>query len=198
MSDQRRGEITRTTRETDIRVSLGLDGGQVCDVTTGIPFLDHMLGAFAKHGYFDLRIVATGDLEIDAHHTMEDLGLVLGQALGQACGGKAGIERYGWAFVPMDEALVRVAVDLSGRPCLSYQLNPPSTTVGGVDVRLFREFFQALVNASGMALHIDMLHGDEAHHILEAAFKALGRALDRATRLDPRCTGIPSTKGVLA
>ena len=194
---QRKAEIKRTTNETRISLSLVLDGSGQSSIRTGLPFVDHMLSAFARHGFFDLEIEANGDLEVDAHHTIEDLGLVFGQAIVQALGDKAGIKRYGWAFVPMDEALARVALDLSGRPCLGYRVQPEHVEVGGFSARLFREFFQAMANTGAITMHIDLLAGEEVHHIFEAIFKAFGRALDQATQLDPRCTGVPSTKGVL-
>jgi imidazoleglycerol-phosphate dehydratase len=194
---KRQADIQRKTRETDIQLQLDLDGQQPICVETGLPFLDHMLEAFARHGRFGLTIDATGDLEIDAHHTIEDLGLVLGDALREALGDKSGIVRFGTAYVPMDEALARVSLDLSGRPCLAYRLTSPAVEVGGFHSRLFREFFQAFVNRGGVTLHIDLLAGEEVHHAFEAVFKAFGRALDQATALDPRSTGVLSTKGVL-
>jgi len=197
MPTPRQCKVRRSTKETTIAVDLVLDGTGIAAVETGIPFMDHMLAAFARHGYFDLRVKATGDLEVDAHHTIEDLGLVLGQAIREALGDKAGIARYGTAYVPMDEALARVAVDLAGRPGLGFRVRQVSATVGGFDVRLIREFFQALVNAGGITLHLDLIAGEEAHHIYEAVFKAFGRALDAATALEPRCQGVPSTKGSL-
>lgn len=194
---KRQADVRRTTRETDIAVKLALDGAGKAAVATGVPFMDHMLGAFARHGYFDLTVKAKGDLEIDAHHTLEDLGLVLGQALKDALGDKAGITRFGAACVPMDDALARAVLDLSGRPYLAWRVKPAAGTAGGVDVRLFREFFQALVNTAGLTLHVDLEAGEEIHHILEAVFKAFGRALAQAVARDPRCTGVPSTKGSL-
>ena len=193
----RTANVKRKTRETDNCLALGLDGTGAATVDTGLPFLDHMLQAMAKHGYFDLNIIAKGDLDVDAHHTIEDLGLTLGQAIREAVGDKRGIRRYGCAHVPLDEALARVVIDLSGRPYLAYNVGCDDRQVGGFDARLFREFFQALVNAGGITLHIERLAGEEIHHIFEAVFKAFGRALDEATSLDLRCTGIPSTKGAL-
>lgn len=195
--NERSSHITRVTNETRIAIDLNLDGEGLYRINTGIPFFDHMLSGFAKHGFFDLTINAKGDLEIDAHHTIEDIGLALGQVLKQALDNKAGIRRYGAELLPMDEALVRVALDLSGRPCLVYKVTSPSETVGGVNVRLFREFFQALVNTAGMNLHIHMLEGEEVHHVFEAVFKAFGKALDQAVGAEPRAKGVPSTKGVL-
>ncbi len=193
----RSADVKRKTRETDNCLALGLDGSGATKVDTGLPFVDHMLQAMAKHGYFDLNLIARGDLEVDAHHTIEDLGLTLGQAIKEAVGDKRGIRRYGSAHVPLDEALARVVIDLSGRPFLAYNVRCDDRMVGGFNARLFREFFQALVNAGGITLHIDLLAGEEIHHIFEAVFKAFGRALDEATTLDLRCTGIPSTKGAL-
>ena len=198
MSVPGQAECKRTTKETDIAVTLVLDGSGQADVTTGVPFMDHMLDAFARHGFFDLRVAARGDLQVDAHHTLEDLGLVLGDAIRQAAGDKTGLTRFGSAEVPMDEALARVVLDLSGRPCLAWRVRHDSRQVGGLDARLFREFFQALANSAGMTLHVDLLAGEELHHCYEAVFKAFGRALDRATRPEPRAAGrIPSTKGRL-
>lgn len=194
----RSAKVERATTETRIAIRLGLDGSGTASVSTGLPFMDHMLTAWARHGRFDLEIEAGGDLEVDAHHTLEDLGLVLGQALREALGDKSGIARFGAALIPMDDALVRVVLDCSGRPWLRYHVQPDTREVGGFHVRLFREFFQALVNAGGLTLHIDLLAGAEVHHIFEALFKAFGRALGQATGLDPNQAGIPSTKGVLA
>jgi len=195
---ERKASIERKTAETEIRIGLDLETADRIAVSTGIPFLDHMLTAFARHGYFGLSVSAKGDLEVDAHHTMEDTGLVLGEAVLACAGDKVGISRFGCAIVPMDDALVRVAVDISGRPWLGYRVQPQTVEVGGVNVRLFREFFQATVNSGRFTLQIDLLAGEEVHHIFEAVFKAFGRALGQALRLDPRCTGVPSTKGSLA
>ena len=194
----RNATAQRKTRETDIQVSFAIDGTGVGRIHTGIPFMDHMLTLFAKHGFFDLEIQATGDLEVDEHHTMEDLGIVLGDAIRQALGDKRGIRRYGFVVLPMDESLARVALDLSGRPCLVYAVASPGAYIRGMDVRLFREFFQALTNSLGVNLHIDLTRGEETHHVFEAVFKAFAKALDAATQLDPRETGVPSTKGILA
>jgi len=194
---QRQATIERVTKETSISLDLLLDQAGTVRVETAVPFLDHMLTALACHGRFSLSVKAKGDLDVDAHHTVEDIGLVLGQALRQALGEKRGIQRYGCAFVPMDEALARVVVDLSGRPFLGYRVAASVRQVGGLEVRLFREFFQALVNTGGLSLHIDLLAGDEGHHIFEAIFKAFGRALGQAVQFDPCSTGVPSTKGVL-
>lgn len=195
---QRKADIERQTKETSIRVSLDLDDRDgVSSVATGLPFVDHMLTAMARHGHFQLVVQAEGDLHIDAHHTIEDLGITLGRSIRQALGDRIGIRRFGSAIVPMDEALVRVVIDISGRPYLGYRLQPPSETVGGFHSRLFQEFFQALVNTAGLTVHIDALSGEEVHHVFEATFKAFGRALDQACESDPCCTGVPSTKGVL-
>ena len=192
----RQSSIVRETRETRIQLSLALDGGEV-SVATGLPFMDHMLTAFGRHGRFGLMLVAEGDLEVDAHHTIEDVGLVLGRALREALGDKAGIERFGSSLLPMDEALARAVVDVSGRPYLAYRVVSPSVQCGGFHTRLFREFFQAFVNTGGVTLHLDLLAGEEVHHCFEALFKAFGRALRQAVRLDPEGAGVPSTKGVL-
>ena len=192
----RNASVTRETRETTIRIAVSLDGGEI-HISTGIAFMDHMLEAFSRHGHLGLIVEARGDLSVDAHHTMEDLGLVLGRALREALGEKRSVQRFGQACVPMDEALVRAVVDLSGRPFLGYRVTPPNSVCGGIDARLFHEFFQALVNAGAFTLHLDLLAGAEVHHTFEAVFKAFGRALDQAVADDPRSTGVPSTKGVL-
>lgn len=193
----RSATIERKTNETDIRLALKLDGTGHHAVGTGVPFFDHMLSLFARHGLFDLAVEASGDLEIDAHHTVEDVGICLGQAIGEAVEDKIGIARYGDAAVPMDEALVLVALDLSGRGHIEYALDPGYGKVGNFDVDLAREFFAAVADNARVTLHVRQLSGQNAHHIIEAAFKAFGRALDRATMLDPRRTGVPSTKGTL-
>ena len=190
-------ELRRTTKETDIFVKIDLDGTGKYDVETGIPFLDHMLELFAKHGFFDLEVKAEGDIHIDYHHTMEDLGLTLGVVLEKALGDKSGIRRYGSCLLPMDEALARVALDLSGRPYLVYAVEPPADNVKNIDSRLFHEFFQALAVKSCMNLHIDLLRGAEVHHAFEAVFKAFAKALDLAVSADSRINGVLSTKGVL-
>ena len=197
MAEPRTAELSRTTRETDISLALTLDGEGVGQIDTGIPFLNHMLELFARHGFFDLRVKAAGDLEVDYHHTMEDLGLVLGEAIARALGDKAGIRRYGSVILPMDEALILVALDLSGRPCLVYDVVAPATQVKDIDVRLFHEFFQALSVKAGMNLHIRMLAGAEVHHVIEGIFKAFAKALDQAVGIDPRVRGVLSTKGML-
>ncbi|MBS1368983.1 MAG: imidazoleglycerol-phosphate dehydratase HisB [Lentisphaeria bacterium] len=193
----RKSEVARTTRETDIAIALELDGEGRSSADTGIPFMNHMLELFAKHGFFDLDVRAKGDIEVDYHHTMEDLGLVLGQALAEALGDKAGIRRYGSAILPMDETLVLVALDLSGRPCLVWDVDFPAQMIRDLDVRLFYEFFLALVNKAGMNLHVKKLAGEEVHHVAEAIFKAFAKALDQAVTHDPRVKGVLSTKGSL-
>lgn len=194
---ERIAEIKRVTGETDIQLKFNVDGSGKSKVDTGIPFLNHMLTLFAKHGFFDLEIVAKGDIDVDYHHTMEDLGLVMGDAISKALGDRAGICRYGSFLLPMDEALARVALDLSNRPYLVYNVNCPAPVVGDIDVQLFHEFFQALAVKSGMNLHIDLIRAGETHHALEAVFKAFARALDAAVKIDPRIHGVMSTKGVL-
>ncbi|GIW43567.1 MAG: imidazoleglycerol-phosphate dehydratase [Candidatus Binatia bacterium] len=189
--------VHRKTRETDIAVELNLDGRGEAHIATGIPFLDHMLETLARHAFLDLEVRAQGDLHVDQHHTVEDVGLTLGQALREALGDKHGIRRFGHALCPLDEALVQAVVDLSGRPYLSYGLQIRAARVGNFDTELVHDFMLALANQAGMNLHLHQSHGRNAHHIIEAAFKALARALDMAKQLDPRATGIPSTKGVL-
>jgi imidazoleglycerol-phosphate dehydratase len=193
----RHAQVTRNTNETQISVSLNLDGSGAGKLDTGVPFLDHMLDQVARHGVFDLEISAKGDLHIDAHHTVEDIGITLGQALAQALGDKQGIRRYGYAYVPLDEALSRVVVDLSGRPGLSFKIDFARARIGEFDVDLVHEFFQGFVNHAQVTLHVDNLKGDNAHHQAETAFKAFGRALRMAVELDPRVKGVPSTKGAL-
>ena len=197
MAATRTAAVSRKTAETDIVCTLNLDGGGKADVSTGIPFLDHMLTLFAKHGFFDLTVKAKGDLDVDCHHTMEDLGLVMGEALAKAVGDKAGIRRYGNFLLPMDETLVMIALDLSGRPGLYYDVTPPSPTLNQIDTRLFHEFFQAFCVKSGLNLHIRMIAACETHHLFEAIFKGLAKALDQATSADPRVQGVLSTKGSL-
>ena len=189
--------ITRTTRETSIELSLNLDGNGKCSVSTGIGFMDHMLELFARHGNMDLEVSAKGDLDVDGHHTMEDLGLVLGEALAQALGDKRGIRRYGSFLLPMDESLVMTALDLSGRPYLVYDLVPPTEKVGTLDTALFHEFFQAFCVKGGVNLHVKLLAGGETHHVFEALFKGCARSLRTAVSIDPDDDRIPSTKGVL-
>ena len=189
--------IQRDTLETRIQVSVNLDGAGNAQLASGLPFLDHMLDQIARHGLIDLVVEAQGDLQIDAHHTVEDIGITLGQAIGQALGDKRGIRRYGHAYVPLDEALSRVVLDCSGRPGLEYRVEFPRARIGEFDVDLFREFFQGFVNHALITLHIDNLRGRNAHHIAETVFKAFGRALRMAVEMDPRMTCIPSTKGCL-
>jgi len=194
----RTAEIERNTLETKIKVSLDLDGTGQSTLETGVPFLDHMLDQVARHGLIDLDIQAEGDLEIDAHHTVEDIGITLGQALAKAVGDKKGIRRYGHSYVPLDEALARVVIDLSGRPGLEYQVNFSRARIGEFETDLFQEFFQGFVNHAGVTLHIDSLRGRNAHHVAETVFKAFGRALRMALEADERMQGItPSTKGSL-
>jgi imidazoleglycerol-phosphate dehydratase len=191
------GEISRATGETDISVVIGLDGSGSTDVETGVPFFDHMLEAFGRHGQFDLTVRAKGDLEVDAHHTVEDVGIVMGQALATAVADKAGITRFGSATVPMDEALVLAAVDISGRGQLHYAVSLPIEMIGTFDTTLAKEFLVALATNAGMTLHVRSLSGENSHHIIEAAFKAVARALRDAVALDSRVVGVPSTKGTL-
>ena len=194
----RQAEISRNTLETKITVRVNLDGSGQGKFATGVPFLDHMLDQVAKHGMIDLEVEAQGDLHIDAHHTVEDIGITLGQALTKALGNKAGLRRYGHAYVPLDEALSRVVIDLSGRPGLVFAADFVRAMIGAFEVDLVREFFQGLVNHAGMTLHIDALRGENAHHQAETIFKAFGRALRMAVEPDPRAAGsIPSTKGAL-
>jgi len=198
MSTQRKAEVVRDTSETKIRVALNLDGTGQQKLDTGVPFLDHMLDQIARHGLIDLDISAKGDLHIDAHHTVEDVGITLGQALAQAIGDKKGIRRYGHAYVPLDEALSRVVIDFSGRPGLTFNVPFTRAMIGQFDVDLTHEFFQGFVNHALVTLHIDNLRGDNAHHQCETVFKAFARALRMAAEADPRAAGtIPSTKGSL-
>lgn len=193
----RTGEVARKTKETQVRVSLNLDGKGQADIASGIGFLDHMLTLFAVHGFFDLAVNAQGDLDVDLHHTVEDVGLVLGDALSQALGERKAIRRYGHAVIPMDDALAAVTVDLSNRPYLV--CNIPESIVYGtaLDPSLTREFFRALVNRGGLNLHINVAYGDNDHHVIESIFKAFGRALDQAVAADERTSGVPSSKGTL-
>ena len=194
----RMATVRRTTGETDVQVTVNLDGTGVCISKTGIPFLDHMMHQISSHGLIDLDVQATGDLEIDDHHTNEDVGITLGQALGKALGDRKGIVRFGNFLAPLDEALIQVALDFSGRPHLSYGLEIPTQRVGTYDTQLVREFFVALVNHSQMTLHIRQLDGINSHHIIEATFKAFARSMRMAVEFDPRRLGsIPSSKGVL-
>ena len=194
----REAKVTRNTLETQISVKLNLDGAGHARLASGVPFLDHMLDQVARHGIFDLEVTANGDLHIDAHHTVEDIGIALGQAFAQASGDKKGVRRYGHAYVPLDEALSRVVVDLSGRPGLEMEIRFARARIGEFDVDLIREFFQGFVNHAQVTLHIDNLKGRNAHHQAETVFKAFGRALRMAVELDPRASGtVPSTKGAL-
>ena len=193
----REARITRNTLETQISVKLDLDGTGASRLATGVPFFDHMLDQIARHGVFDLDIEAKGDLHIDAHHTVEDVGISLGQAFAKAVGDKKSVRRYGHAYVPLDEALSRVVIDLSGRPGLEFNIDFTRARIGDFDVDLVHEFFQGFVNHALVTLHIDNLRGDNAHHQAETAFKAFGRALRMAVELDPRTSGVPSTKGTL-
>ena len=194
----RRAEVTRKTNETDLRVRIDIDGRGEASIRTGIGFFDHMLTAFAKHGLLDLTVEARGDLHVDGHHTVEDTGIVLGQAITQPLGDRAAIRRYADALIPLDEALVRCVIDVSGRPYLSYQIEIPKwQMLGEYDVFLTPEFFRAVVSNAELTVHLDLIRGDNPHHIVEAAFKAFARALDAATMVDPRVSGAPSTKGIL-
>jgi imidazoleglycerol-phosphate dehydratase len=193
----RSGTIDRQTRETRIHLTLSLDGAGKGEISTAVPFLDHMLCLLAKHGFFDLKVQAEGDVEVDGHHTVEDLGICLGEAFKKALGDKAGIRRYGHATVPMHEALATVDIDISGRPHLVFNADLPKAKVGDFDVELVAEFFVAFCNHAGANVHVNLAYGDNLHHIIEAIFKAFGRALDQATGLDPRISGVMSTKGKL-
>ncbi len=190
--------VDRSTAETAIRVELGLDGTGQRQTSTPIPFVDHMLDAFARHGLFDLVLEAKGDTHVDDHHTVEDIGMVLGSAFKEALGEKTGIRRFGWAIVPLDETLAEVVVDLSGRPFLVYNVTLSHRDVKGFDLGLFEDFFQALTNQGGLNLHVNVRYGRNPHHVIEAVFKAFAKAMDQATRQDDRVVGVPSTKGVLA
>jgi imidazoleglycerol-phosphate dehydratase len=193
----RAGAVHRSTKETDISLEIRLDGEGSYTVETGIPFLNHMLELFARHGFFDLTVKGSGDLDVDAHHTVEDVGLTLGEALKKALGDKHGIRRFGEATVPLDEALVSVVVDLSGRPFLVYNVKLEQERVGTFDVELVHDFLLALTNQVGMNLHVNMISGRNPHHIVEASFKGLARALSQAASVDPRVRGVLSTKGIL-
>ena len=198
MSTPRIAEVVRNTNETQIRCAINLDGSGKQNLNTGVPFLDHMLDQIVRHGLIDIEIVATGDLHIDAHHTVEDVGITLGQAVAKAVGDKKGLRRYGHAYVPLDEALSRVVIDFSGRPGLEFHVPFTRSMIGGFDVDLVHEFFQGFVNHALVTMHIDNLRGVNAHHQCETVFKAFGRALRMAAELDPRAAGtIPSTKGSL-
>jgi imidazoleglycerol-phosphate dehydratase len=193
----RTAAIERTTRETAIKLEINLDGSGIYETKTGIGFFDHMLSHIAKHGFMDLKVAARGDLEVDAHHTVEDVGIVFGQALKEAVGSKEGITRYGDAIIPMDEALALVALDLSGRPLLRFQAELDKGRLGDFDTELVEEFFRAVAAQAGMNLHVRLLEGANLHHCCEAIFKAFGRALAGAVKIDERIKGVPSTKGIL-
>ena len=194
---ERKAAIARTTNETDIKLTLDLDGSGTAKVQTGVPFLDHMLNLFARHGIFDLNVSCKGDLEIDAHHSVEDIGICLGLALDKALGEKKGIVRFAHSYYPMDETLARVVVDLSGRPYLIYHVPTERDRVGTLDSELVEEFWKAFVTHARVNVHIELIYGRNTHHIFEAVFKAAARAISQATRLEPRVQGVPSTKGVL-
>ncbi len=195
---KRNAKIVRKTKETDILVELVLDGIGQSQIKTGIPFMDHMLSLMAAHGFLNLSISATGDTEIDDHHTVEDLGICVGKAINEALGKREGIRRYGQAVIPMDEALARTVIDICNRPYMAYRVPLKQSKTGSFDVQLVKEFFRALVQNSGITLHIDLLSGDDAHHVAECIFKSFGRALDQATSIEPRLGGsVPSTKGIL-
>jgi len=199
MATERKGEIKRETGETSVEVRLSLDGSGQYDIDTGIPFLDHMLELFAKHGFFDLQIKARGDLEVDYHHLVEDVGLSLGQTIQQALADRRGIKRYGFFILTMDESQVTVALDLSNRPYLVYEVETTERFVRDFTIDLFKEFFQAVANESGANLHVKLDRGEEPHHAAEAVFKSFAKALDSATRIEPRLGGkVPSTKGTLS
>ena len=193
----RTASVARTTGETDIAVTLGIDGAGTCDIATGVPFFDHMLNAFGRHGLFDLKVKATGDIEVDAHHTVEDAGIVLGQAIAQALGDKKGIKRYGYFILPMDETLALGAVDLSGRPYLNYQAEFTVPRLGEMDTEMVREFFYAVSYSAAMNLHLKIIDAGNNHHMAEALFKAFGKALDMAVSEEPRIKDVWSTKGSL-
>lgn len=193
----RRAEIERKTAETQISIKLNLDGEGTCDIATGIGFLDHMLTLLAKHSFMDLTVKAKGDLEVDSHHTVEDIGIVLGEALREALGDKAGIHRYGNCFIPMDETLAQVCLDFSGRPFLAFGAEIPKIQLGNYDTEMTEEFFRAVAMHCGLTLHIRVLYGSNVHHIIEAVFKAFARAVAEAAAVDPRVKGVMSSKGVL-
>lgn len=194
---QRSATVERTTGETDIHLTINLDGRGKTELNTGVPFLSHMLDLFAKHGHFDLTVTARGDTDVDDHHTSEDIAICLGQAIRRALGDKKGIHRYGQAMIPMDESLGQVIIDLSNRPHLEYQVDLPAQRVGTFDTELVHEFFWKLALEARCNLHVILHYGRNTHHIIESLFKALGRAMDEAVRIDPRVQGVPSSKGVL-
>ena len=196
-ANERSARVARATKETDIKLELTIEGKGKSAIATGIPFMDHMLTLMAAHGFFDLSLDAKGDIEIDDHHTVEDIGIVLGEAFNKALGDRKSIKRYGRGLVPMDEALASVVIDFSNRPFLLYHVNLKRDTAGRFDAQLIQEFFRAFVNRSGATLHINAMYGENTHHIIEAVFKAFGQALDEATMLDSRITEVRSTKGIL-
>lgn len=193
----RQSSVSRTTNETDIKLSFAVDGHGEAKLETDVPFLNHMLDLFTKHGQFNLAVEARGDIEIDDHHTVEDIGICLGQVIREALGDKRGIKRYASVFIPMDEALAQVVIDISNRPHFEYRAAYPSDRVGSFDVELVQEFLWKLALEARITLHVIVHYGQNTHHMIEAVFKALGRALDEATSIDPRVSGVPSTKGVL-
>lgn len=195
--EERKVQVNRTTKETDIKLNLNLDGNGIAKIDTGIGFFDHMLDGFTRHGLFDLQIAVTGDLIVDTHHTIEDSGIVLGTAIRQAVGNKKGMKRYGSCILPMDETLVLCAIDISGRPYFSFEGEFPTEKVGYMDTEMVREFFYAISYSAGMNLHMKILSGSNSHHMIEGLFKAFARALDEATQIDPRITDVLSTKGSL-
>lgn len=195
--EKRIGNCIRKTKETDIAITINLDGQGKNQIDTGIPFLDHMLNGFARHGLFDLDVKVVGDLEVDCHHTVEDTGIVLGQAIAEALGDKAGIKRYGSFLLPMDETLALCAIDLSGRPYLNFQAEFPTEHIGGLDTEMIKEFFYAVSYSAAMNLHLKIMDGGNSHHMAEALFKAFGKALDAATMEEPRMKDVWSTKGSL-
>lgn len=195
---ERKASVVRMTKETDIRLEFSLDGSGISKIDTGIGFFDHMLNSFARHGFFDMALHITGDLHVDGHHTVEDTGIVLGQAIKEALGEKTGIKRYGSFLLPMDETLILCAVDLSGRPYLNFEASFSAQQVGAFDTELVREFFYAVSYSAGMNLHLKQMDGKNSHHIIEAMFKAFAKALDEASATDPRITGALSTKGTIA
>ncbi|MBW1691646.1 MAG: imidazoleglycerol-phosphate dehydratase HisB [Deltaproteobacteria bacterium] len=194
---KRIAEIERKTKETDIRLTLNLDGKGASSIDTGIPFLDHMFELLSAHGFIDIDIKAKGDTEVDYHHTVEDIGICLGSAINKALGDKKGITRYGFAIVPMDEALARVVIDISNRPYLSYRVSLKKSVTGQFDINILKELFKAVVNNAGITMHIELLSGADAHHVAESVFKAFARALDQAAQIDERLDAVPSTKGLL-
>lgn len=193
----RQANLTRKTRETDISLTLNLDGEGNGVIDTGVGFFNHMLTLFTKHGFLDLQVKCDGDIDVDFHHSVEDIGIVLGQAFKEAVGDKAGIRRYATVYTPMDESLSRISIDISGRPYLYFDVNIPTEKVGQFDTELVEEFFRAFVNQAAVTLHVELLHGQNSHHIIESVFKGFGRVLDEATTIDERIKGVRSTKGML-